>query len=191
MPTEIPDIKTLQQIATTMPPFPKSWTGMSFMCSPRNPHGLLVSFWPWDKGCFSKYRIPDDFCGFDGVAHGGIVSCVLDEVAVWTVINTVVQLVMTRKMEITFLKPVPTKVDLFAVSLVTHADVKNVTTYSAILKDNGTRLAEANGDFLLLPIRTIAKFTNIQEDTLQKTHEQMIASFKEYNASLKNIGKKG
>ncbi|OLS13052.1 MAG: thioesterase [Promethearchaeota archaeon CR_4] len=190
MSQEIPDVKVLEQIATATPPFPQSWVGMSFGSSPRNPHGLLLSFWPWAKGCFSKYIIPDHFCSYQGIAHGSIVTCVLDEVAAWAACYTMLHLVLTHKMEITFLKPVPTKVDLFAISQIMHADAKKILTYSTILNDNGTRLAEATGKFSIASLSMIAKFTSIPEDTLQKSDDQMIASFKEYNASLKNIGKK-
>jgi len=191
MPTELPNVKMLEQIASTTPPFPHSWNGMCFGCSPRNVHGLLMSFWPLDGGCFSKYRIPDYFCGFDGVAYGGIVASVLDEVAAWAIITTMFNMVLTRKMEINFLKPVPTNVDLFPISLVTHVNAKNVTTYSSIMNSEGLRLAEATGEFLVPPIRTIAKLTNNEEETLQKLHEQMVAPIKAYKASLKTTEKEG
>jgi hypothetical protein len=190
MPQEIPDVKILQQIASTLPPFPQSWRGMCFGCSKQNLYGLLMSFWPLDGGCFSKYRIPDYFCGFDGVAYGGIVASVLDETAAWAITTTQYQLVLTRKMEITFLKMVPTNMDLFPVSLVTYVDTKKIVTYSAIVNAEGTRLAEATADFTFAPIGIIANLTNTQEETLRKMREQMVVPLKEYRASLKKEGKK-
>ena len=118
-----------------------------------------------------------------------MVACILYEVASWCVNTVVYHLVLTRKMEITFLKPVPTDVDLFMVSLVTHMDAKNVATYSAIVNAEGIRLAEATADFSLTPHGIIAKLANMEEETLQQLHEQIVVPIKAYMTSLKNNGK--
>ncbi len=185
MAIDLPDIKKLQQIATELQPYPHSWHGLCFGCSQRNPHGLLMSFWPLDNGCFSKCQIPEYFCGFDGVAHGGIVASVLDEVSAWAINTSLLGVVLTRKMEITYLKPVPTQADLFVVSLMTHVDPKNVTAYSVILNLAGTRLAEGTGEFTRAPISMVAKIAKVPEEQLQKLFEQMVTPIKEYKARLK------
>jgi hypothetical protein len=185
MEQQLPDIKKLEQVARETPPFPHSWNGLCFGCSQRNLQGLLMSFWPLDGGCFSKCQIPEYFCGFDGVAHGGIVASALDEVAAWAINTTIDGLTLTRRMEITYLKPVPTQTDLFVVSLITHIDQKNVTAYSAILNLTGTRLAEATGEFSRAAIATIAKLAKVPEDELRRLYEQMVTPIKEYRVRLK------
>ncbi len=185
MANNVPDIKNLQQIASDLPPFPHSWKGLCFGCSQRNTHGLHLSFWPLDNGCFSKCQIPEYFCGFDGVAHGGIVASVLDEVAAWAINTTLDGMVLTRMMTIIYLKPVPTNVDLFVVSQMTHIDEKNVSAFSAILNKAGTRLAEATGDFSRASYATIAKIAKVPEAELRKLYEQMVTPIQQYKTALK------
>ena len=44
-----------------------------FGCSPHNPKGLKLRIWYTKKGCKSYYTIPKEYCGFKGLAHGGII----------------------------------------------------------------------------------------------------------------------
>lgn len=144
---DVLDVKKLELIVNSLPPYPYSWHGMCFGCSRQNPHGLLMSFWPLEGGLFSKCQIPEYFCGFDGIAHGGVVASVLDEAMAWTINTSLTGMVLTRKMETSYLKPVPTKTDLFVVSRITHVDERSVTAAATIQNGTGITLAKANGEF--------------------------------------------
>gem|GEM_PF-4431615 len=49
---------------------PNLWPGNCFACSPRNRYGLKLIFFRTEQG----------------IAHGGIVATLLDEVAAWALI---------------------------------------------------------------------------------------------------------
>ena len=66
--------------------------GNCFACSRNNMKGLRLRFWYSEKGCFTRYTIPDYMCGFTGLAHGGIIALLLDETAAYAVISHLVRL---------------------------------------------------------------------------------------------------
>lgn len=77
-----------------------------FACGTANPIGLNLDF----------YRLGDTVCadftphrnheGWANITHGGIVSTLLDEVMSWTVITLKKTLLLTRKIEFKYVKPV-------------------------------------------------------------------------------------
>ncbi len=52
-----------------------------FVCGPGNKSGLNVRFSLSDDGnCHARWTSSQQFLGYDGVTHGGIVFCLLDDV---------------------------------------------------------------------------------------------------------------
>jgi acyl-coenzyme A thioesterase PaaI-like protein len=54
--------------------------GMCFACGERNPIGLHLSFSLSGNECTSEFHIQDNYQGFSGIAHGGLLATALDEV---------------------------------------------------------------------------------------------------------------
>ena len=51
------------------------------MCGPSNKSGLNVRFRLDEEGaCRAEWRSSDDYRGYEGVTHGGILFCLLDDV---------------------------------------------------------------------------------------------------------------
>jgi acyl-coenzyme A thioesterase PaaI-like protein len=57
--------------------------GHCFGCGPLNPDGLQLKFEPSDEGSVAEYVVPARFQSWAGMAHGGIVSLMLDEAVGW------------------------------------------------------------------------------------------------------------
>lgn len=58
--------------------------GHCFGCGPLNPDGLQLKFSPTDDGTsVAFYEVPERFQSWAGMAHGGIVSLMLDEAVGW------------------------------------------------------------------------------------------------------------
>ncbi len=76
-----------------------------FFCGPHG-DGLKMHIQFKDGSAFSDFVLDAKFQGYDNVAHGGIVTGILDEVMWWTIFAAVGKISVTRKMETEFLKPV-------------------------------------------------------------------------------------
>jgi acyl-coenzyme A thioesterase PaaI-like protein len=57
--------------------------GHCFGCGPLNPDGLQLKFEPGADGSEAFYTVPARFQSWAGMAHGGIVSLMLDEAVGW------------------------------------------------------------------------------------------------------------
>ena len=57
--------------------------GHCFGCGPLNLDGLRLVFTPGPDGSVAEYDVPDRFQSWAGMAHGGMVSLMLDEAVGW------------------------------------------------------------------------------------------------------------
>ena len=80
-----------------------------FVCGIKNNHGLRITF--FDNGVdqvWCEYTIPDHYQGYPGVAHGGVVAAILDEICGRTaMISDPDHFMMTAKIEVRYRIPVP------------------------------------------------------------------------------------
>ena len=147
---------------------PNYWPGHCFGCSTTNPHGLHLRFWYSERGCFSKCTIPDYLCGIDGIAHGGILALLLDEVAQWTNIARLGRFGMTRNISIRYLKAVRTNTEITVESQIISRDDRNAVQQSTIHTSDGTLVAESRSEWMLPSPSVIARVTSADEATLQE-----------------------
>ena len=80
-----------------------------FVCGMENDHGFRLSFYEISADAVeSMATIPEHFQGYPGVAHGGIVTALLDEIAVRAAtVGEPEHLMLTARMEVRFRKAVP------------------------------------------------------------------------------------
>ncbi len=144
-----------------------TWEGTCFGCSPNNPHGLQLRFHLSNGGCRATYTIPDHLCGFDGVAHGGIITLLLDEVSQWTVIGRLGRLGLTRDITVRFIKPVRTGVEIEIEAEVVERDEQDVMIRATVRDTTGDVLAESQSRWLLADLGLIARIARVEEHTLE------------------------
>ena len=77
-----------------------------FACGELNEHGLRLALHGDDAGCWTELVLEPRFEGWQGIAHGGILATVVDEVQAWSVIARGGWGV-TARMSIEFKQPVP------------------------------------------------------------------------------------
>ncbi len=53
-----------------------------FACGENNPIGMKLKFTVTEEGLETKYVFPKEFQGYRGVAHGGLITLLLDEIVV-------------------------------------------------------------------------------------------------------------
>jgi acyl-coenzyme A thioesterase PaaI-like protein len=81
--------------------------GGCFGCSPSNATGMQLRFRREGMRVASRYRIPDRFHGAPGVAHGGIVAAILDEVSCAAAVFVDDRYVVTGELVVRYHRPVP------------------------------------------------------------------------------------
>ena len=147
---------------------PNHWGGKCFGCSKTNAHSLGLRFWLSDQGCYTRWSIPDFYCGIDGLAHGGIIAFLLDEVAQWTLISRLGKMGVTREITVRYLKPVPTDTEIVIKGIIASQKEKNVILKSTICLNDNALLAESESSFFLADLSLIAEISEVDEITLQK-----------------------
>lgn len=158
------------------PEIPNRWPGNCFGCSPANPHGLRLRFWRSEHGCYTRCAIPEHLCGFDRVAHGGIIATLLDEVSAWTVIARLGRLGVTREISIRYLRPVPTGTEVHAEGQVLSSDDRVAVVRARITLPGNPEhevLAESTSTWALPKISNIARISGLDEPALQEYLEAM------------------
>ncbi len=85
---------------------PNQVEGKCFACGPSHPSGLKMKFYTDEELVYSKLIVPDIFCGWSSLAHGGIITTILDETLAWTIIYLKQNFMLTKSIQVDFLKPV-------------------------------------------------------------------------------------
>lgn len=153
------------------PEIANRWPGNCFGCSPSNPQGLRLRFWRSEQGCYTRCAVPEHLCGFDRVAHGGIIATLLDEVSAWTVIACLGRLGVTREISIRYLRPVPTGTEVHVEGkIISHDD--RIAVVSAFITLPGRAeqevLVESNSTWALPKLSNIARMAGLDEPTLRE-----------------------
>ena len=83
-----------------------------FGCGDANPSGLKMAFMTDGTTMVSELAVPEHLCGWSRLVHGGILATLMDEIMSWTAIQLLQRLILTRSMQIEFLRPVHVGVPL-------------------------------------------------------------------------------
>jgi acyl-coenzyme A thioesterase PaaI-like protein len=122
---------------------------MCFVCGLQNPVGLRFAFYEDHDRDPKQVRvetvIPDKYQGYPGVAHGGILAAILDEVAGRAALidGSDEDLMMTLKMELRYRLPTPTKTPLTCVGWITHRRGNRAQAHGELRLPDGRVSAEA------------------------------------------------
>lgn len=116
-----------------------------FACGSLNEHGLHLDLHVAGDRCWTELVLPDRFQGWDGIAHGGILCTILDEVMAWALVGED-NWGVTARMSVDFRKPAAVGMRLRADGWVTRARRRLVETEARIVDQaSGTELATATG----------------------------------------------
>ncbi|HEY8846256.1 MAG TPA: PaaI family thioesterase [Candidatus Limnocylindrales bacterium] len=119
-----------------------------FACGSLSEHGLQLDLHVDGDRCWTELELADRFQGWDGIAHGGIVCTVLDEVMAWSLAATD-NWGLTARMTVDFKRPVRLGVPIRAEGWMTRQRRRLVDT-SARLVDmtSGELLATAEAVYV-------------------------------------------
>ena len=77
-----------------------------FVCGKKNPRGLKLALYLEDGHVRSDFIPSAELCGFSGILHGGILSCLIDEALWWSSFVASGCFVVTRDLRLNYIKPV-------------------------------------------------------------------------------------
>jgi Uncharacterized protein, possibly involved in aromatic compounds catabolism len=78
-----------------------------FACGTTNPIGLNLTFYRRGEYVCSDIKLGKNYEGWENMAHGGIISTLLDEVMGWALIYFKKVFFVTRGMNVKYIRPVP------------------------------------------------------------------------------------
>lgn len=123
-----------------------------FVCGRQNPCGLKLDFY-FDGESISEaeLNIPEQFEGYPGVVHGGVITAILDECAGRAHMRNQDDFMVTAQLNVRFRKPVRTKTQLIVRGSAGDRQGRVAKAHAEIMDQDGTILAEADGVFVDIP----------------------------------------
>ena len=124
-----------------------------FVCGRENPYGLKLEFFEIQPGeVVAEYTVPEQYQGYPGVVHGGVVAAMLDEVAgrVHMGIDPP-RFMFTARLEVRYHKNVPTGKRLRIVGNAGKSKERTAMASAKIFGPDGELLAEAEALLVNVP----------------------------------------
>ncbi|MCX7681205.1 MAG: PaaI family thioesterase [Anaerolineae bacterium] len=119
---------------------------MCFLCGRQNPVGLKLEFYEDEEARLvrTEFSIPEEYQGYPGVVHGGIVAAILDETAGRAVMlgGADENLMATLKLTVRYRRPTPVGTALTAIGWVEKMSSVGAQVASEIRLPDGTVTAE-------------------------------------------------
>lgn len=138
---------------------PNSADHNCFGCSPVNPSGLQMKFFADRDTVFSNVTIPDHLCGWSNIAHGGVLTTILDEIMSWAALHFLKRITMTKSMKIEFIQPVYIRNPLKAEGKVLEQTGKHEAVMEGILyNDKGVACAKSSATFAIFSPKVAKRF---------------------------------
>ncbi len=132
----------------SLTPFAHAAGNRCFGCGDANPSGMrLESLLALDGFIVSLPSVAERFEGRPGFLHGGIIATLLDE-AMSKAVRALGRTSVTRKMEVDYLRPVPSATPLRLEGRVVRSEERKHWAEAVILDAQGQALARAQALFL-------------------------------------------
>ena len=120
-----------------------------FACGTANPIGLKLKFYTLNDRVCADITLGKNHEGWQNMAHGGIISTLLDEVMAWTIMYFKRIFFVTRKMEVKYVRPVLIGVPLTVKGrMMKERKPPYIGAIADILDNKNQILARATGEFV-------------------------------------------
>jgi acyl-coenzyme A thioesterase PaaI-like protein len=145
-----------------------------FACGTANPIGLNLRFYRLGDAVCSDITLGKNHEGWENVAHGGIVSTLLDEVMSWAIMYFKKIFLVTRKMEVKYIRPVLIGTPLIVKGeVIDDSEPPKIRARADIRNDEGNLLVRSIGEFVELPRE---KLSSVPDEL----KEEMLGLFKRF-----------
>jgi len=117
-----------------------------FVCGDKNKRGLKIAFYYENGKAKAQYTPTREFEGYKDILHGGILSTLLDEVMIYSLIAKGI-ITVTVQMEVKFKKPAKIGETLYMEGKITDDKGKILCTEGKIFQKDGTIIAQSKGKY--------------------------------------------
>lgn len=121
-----------------------------FGCGPANPAGFQLRCHATERGVAGSFRLDTRHEGGPGVAHGGVVAAVLDDLLGF-LLYRIGRPMVTARLEIDYRRPVLLGIEAEAEAEIVSVDGRKVWTRGELRGPDAGILAEARGLFVQVP----------------------------------------
>ena len=121
-------------------------------CGEKNPIGLHLTFDFDGEKITTKKILPREFQGYDGTAHGGILSTMLDETMCKFISAKYNERALTGRLEVRYKFPTPIEQELKITAWQENQRKNIITMRSTVETVDGTITAEATAKFAVVAL---------------------------------------
>ncbi len=145
-----------------------------FACGTANPIGLDMHFYRCGDEICSDVTLKKYYEGWENMAHGGIISALLDEIMSWAVIYFKRVFFVTRKMEVKYVRPVPIGSPLRVKGFLRNGKERNAIRAGAeITTEDEVILARASGEYVELSRERLDAVPESLKKEMQKLFDRL------------------
>lgn len=157
------------EMKASAPDIPKLIGYNCFACGTENPIGLNLHFRKDGDYVCADVILGGNYEGWENMAHGGIVSTLLDEVMSWTVIYFKKVFFVTRNIEVKFRRPVPLNQSITVRGkIVRHDNNRMISAESMIQDKDDNILARGKATFAVLHDKDLKLVSNKLKQDMRK-----------------------
>jgi acyl-coenzyme A thioesterase PaaI-like protein len=152
-------------------------TAGCLVCGPGNPKGLRLRLFvdPETGIVLTRVTPRPEHIGFEGVAHGGMIATVMDEVMVWAASWNGKRFCLCGEMTVRYRRRAEVGQELFFTAQIESARSKLISTTAEAADESGQVIATATGKYVPLSDADNAGFlrTLLDDPATAATAEQM------------------
>ncbi|PIE74868.1 MAG: hypothetical protein CSA18_02865 [Deltaproteobacteria bacterium] len=143
-----------------------------FGCGLENKNGLQMKFETNGEKIRSEIVIPKYFRGWSRLAHGGIISTILDETMSWTAVCFFRRFILTQNMSVRFRRPVYIDSVLTSTGWIKEKVSDKKAVMCADLRDEkGKVCATSEGRFVLFDTEEFKRLEFVDKNILDEIKE--------------------
>lgn len=122
-------------------------SSMCFACGEDNPIGLKLKFQASNGRAQAQVNLSENYQGYNGIIHGGIISTILDESMVYAISSKGYKRVLTTELTVKFHRPMRMRKPYEVIAEVISTENGWGEAISRITTPSGLLIAEAKGKF--------------------------------------------
>ncbi|RKZ14625.1 hypothetical protein DRQ53_11085 [bacterium] len=141
----------MPQLMTQPVRMPLPWSRSCFVCGEENPLGLRARSFLVEGRIEMAFKPRQEYAGWNGVTHGGLVATVLDEVMTWAAIVHSEQACFAAEFSVRLRRPLPPGTNVIARASCDGGRRRVFETSASLESPDGEVFSTAEGRYMAIP----------------------------------------